>query len=83
MTQSPHSSQHFLDIIADQLEVLKASSRSIPIDLSTIDVRAPLADKEHNVLITEEQNRNMLKNKVEAYYGDFASFYKMLVVHPR
>jgi hypothetical protein len=49
--------------MADQLEVLKASSRSGPIDLSTADVPAPLPDKEHTVLIKEEQKRNMLKNR--------------------
>ena len=49
--------------MADQLEVLKASSRSGPIDLSTADVTDPLLDKEHTVLIKEEQKRNMLKNR--------------------
>jgi hypothetical protein len=49
--------------MAEQLEELKASIRSDPIDLSTANVPAPLPDKEHTVLIKEEQKRNMLKNR--------------------
>jgi hypothetical protein len=47
--------------MADQLEVLEASSRSGLIELSSADVPAPLTDKEHTVLIKEEQKMNMLK----------------------
>jgi hypothetical protein len=74
VSQMPHGSQHFLDIMADQLEVLEASSRSGPIDLLTADVPAPLPDKEHTVLIKEEQKRNMLKNRIGSILWRFHFF---------
>ena len=42
---------------------MKSFSRTGPIKLSTVDVPAPLPDKEHTVLTKEEQKRNMLKNR--------------------
>src|SRR3990170_5556472 len=52
----------------------KSCSRTGPIELSTVDVPAPLPDKEHTVLTKEEQKRNMLKNRRGSILSRFRFF---------